>query len=496
MNNSTRKCELGRMKGCLKFNGKNDCDACDFSGKMNDKGMTYYLKNDVCHLHTVVNCVGKSDKADECDICQKGYYLENKMCHPNKISTNCIEFVENKDECTKCDKGYYLDSKECHQQTVNNCKKYNLLSNSCDECADDYYRFNTATNINFNCALNTSINCKTKSKTSNKCSECLEGEYYFEDSVGCLHIIPTDNCQESDKLTGHCKVCVEGFWLNSNVNKCIANPSGVKDCVMYSDKSTCSKCAATHFLQDNACVLLTETVVNCMIHNAQGVCEQCNNKHIKSEDGKTCAPVTELTCNTWVDVENCETCVGNNVLKTNDSGKAICVSSGLSHCKTAKLESEVISCALCNTGFILKEGKCHAPKISILNCEQYDPETEQCSECFSGFLLSVDKDECVNRIGEAGLYCAKGHLVKSSEPVCTMCGFGHYEDQEGACVACGGDGCLICDLKDTTKCSLCQSKWYMKSDKTCSENDPKSPTSARIVEMISLIGLMFLFFRD
>ena len=495
LDSSSKTCLKNGMMGCLQVTGASTCSTCDHSNPQKYDGFTFYLSSNKCVKHTIVNCEAKSSTNNECVTCMKGYYKDgNNLCLPNKLAINCLLFNSNQDQCTKCAKAYYRDGTICRPHTVSNCKTYNENVNSCVECDVDYYKFNSSSVDK--CAKNTAPNCKTKSTTANACSECNEGEFYPNGGDGCMAILPIPNCMTSNKVSGKCSVCNTGFWLGTDFF-CHANPTGVKNCVLYSDKTTCTVCNSTHFLKDNKCELLTALILNCAIHSDNSVCKVCLGNNIKSADGKTCSPVTELTCGTWKDVSNCETCAGNNVLKTDSTTNLIsCVASGLSQCATPIIDNNVNVCTLCNKGFILRNGKCDPPKVNISNCEDYDVEKETCKMCFNGFLLSPLMDKCENRIGEAGDFCAKGHLVDTAKPVCAMCAFGHYEDSQGACVSCGGDGCMICDLADSSKCLLCATKFFMNSSNTCEVNDPKVIISVKIFSMLSVFALLFLLFRD
>ena len=491
----SKTCMKSGMMGCLNVTSATTCSSCDFNNPDKYDGFTFYLSTNKCLKHTIVNCLVKSNSDNECTTCMKGYHRDaNNLCLPNTLATNCLLFVSNQDQCTKCAKAYYRDGSICHPHTVRNCKTYNENANSCTECDVDYYRFYSSPANK--CAKNTAPNCKTKSTTANACSVCNEGEFYPNGKDGCMAILPIPNCMTSDKVTGKCSVCNEGFWMGTDF-LCHANPTGVKNCVLYSDKITCTVCDSTHFLKDNKCELLTGLIVNCAIHSDNSVCQACLGNNIISPDGKTCSPVTELTCGTWKDVANCETCAGNTVLKTDSTSSiTICVASGLSQCATATIENSVNACLLCNKGFILRNAKCDPPKVSISNCEEYDVEKETCKICFNGFLLSPLMDKCEKRIGEAGTFCAKGHLVEQAKPVCAMCGFGSYEDSKNECVSCGGEGCQICDLVDSTKCVLCKTTFFMNSGRTCEANEPKVIISARIFSVLSAFALIFLLFRD
>ena len=495
LDSDSKTCKKNNMIGCLNVTGASTCSLCDHINPEKYDGFTFYLNSNKCLKHTLVNCKEKSNSSNTCLSCMKGYHKDaNDHCLPNTLATNCLLFTTNLDQCTKCAKAYYRDGTICRPHTVSNCKTYDENSNSCTECEVDYYRFNSSSV--YKCAKNTAPNCKTKSTTVNACSDCNEGEFFPNGKDGCIAILPIPNCMTSNKVTGKCSVCNEGFWIGSDF-LCYANPTGVKNCVLYSDKTTCTVCDTTHFLKENKCELLTALIVNCAIHSDNSVCQVCLGNNIISADSKTCSPVTELTCGTWKDAANCETCSGNTVLKTDSTSSiTICVASGLSQCATAAIENNVNVCMLCNKGFILRDAKCDPPKVNISNCEEYDVENETCKTCFNGFLLSPLKDKCENRIGEAGTFCAKGHLVEQAKPVCVMCGFGSYEDSNNECVSCGGDGCQICDLADSSKCVLCKTTFFMNSGRTCEVNEPKVITSARIFSLLSAFALISLLFRD
>ena len=487
IDDDTLKCVKGTIPGCNVYSNETNCTTCESVPSANTQWKAYYNNGNSCVVHSSNNCETYNTSSDACINCKNGYYKDGNVCKPNVLATNCQDSVLNNDKCSVCSKKYYKDGSFCKPHTVKNCNDYNQSLNRCNNCLENFYM------DNFNCIENTAPNCKTKSSSSNSCSECNLDTEYPNGENGCVVRDTIENCTTYNPSTKYCLVCNDGFFVLGGL--CVANPTGVSDCIVYSSATTCTTCATTHFLNGATCDLVTVTVSSCAAYSADGVCSACNALHLLNADGTACASVTETSCATWTDVENCASCSGNNVLKTNTDGKVQCVASGIDHCISPAFGDPKNTCNACSDGFILRNSECFSPLISITNCRVYDVDTEVCLECYPGKVLSADKKECQSKIAQAGDFCARGHIKSDTEPSCNLCKFGYSKNAEGVCEACGGEGCFMCDTSDLTKCKICSTDYYMSASGSCSLNNPPEPESAVISRLMSLVALLMLIWN-
>ena len=487
LNTTTRVCLKGMIPGCNTYTSETVCATCHTNAVEESQWRNYYKNGDNCSVHTSINCAIFSSSTNACTGCHNGYHLDSGLCKPNVLATNCQESVTNNDQCSSCSEKYYLTGTTCHLHTVKNCLDYNPSLDRCNTCKENFYM------SSHNCLENTAPNCKTKSTTNNYCSECNLVTEYPNGEKGCEERETIANCTTYNTSSKYCSDCADGFFESGGM--CEANPSGVTDCVAYSSATVCTTCANTHFLNGNQCDILTNTISSCAVYSADGVCLACDPLHLLKADGTACDSVTENSCATWTAVDNCATCSGNNVLKANTDSKMQCVASGIDHCISPVVGTPKNTCNACSDGFILRDGECFSPKISITNCRVYNVDTEVCMECYAGKVLSADQKECLSKISQAGDFCARGHIDSDTEPTCNLCKFGYSKNAEGICEACGGEGCFICDSADLTKCRVCASDYYMSASGSCSLNNPPEPESAVISRLISLVALLMLIWN-
>ena len=482
----SKRCKKGGISGCRAYTSVTDCGACYSAPSEESGGKAYYLHNNACHLHSSRYCNDYATNVDRCGTCDNGYHYDtNFHCQPNTKATNCQEAVTNTDECLVCSEGYFRNANLCEPHTVENCKDFSVNSDRCLSCIDGYYLSSGK------CLLHTAPNCLTKSEVSNTCLTCANPAIqYPSGEKGCVDRRTLEGCQTYLAHSVDCSECVDGYYLTHGI--CLPDPSGIKFCTVYTSATTCTTCDSTHFFNGTACADVTSTVLECAVYSADGVCAVCNPNFFKNDTGSTCTAVNETTCATWTDIDNCATCSGNNVLKTNTDSKVQCVASGIDHCLTP-VAGTPNTCTSCADGFILRAGKCDAPKVSINNCRVYDEPTENCLECYPGNLLSADKKQCLSKIAEAGEFCALGHIKSDTDPSCNMCKFGYSMNESGSCEACGGEGCFICDNSDLTKCKVCNKDYYMTSSGSCSLNNPPEPVSVAVLRAASLALLVLLF---
>jgi len=489
LDTDSKRCMWGSIEGCMTYSSSSACLTCYTTPSKESNWKAYYKLGSRCYLNTSTNCAGYGTSSNTCNTCKNGYHRVNSLCVVNKLATNCKLSTTNTDTCVTCANKYYRNgSGFCEAHTVSNCSSYDSTANRCSGCNEGYYSSNSS------CLENTAPNCKTKSQSSNACSECNNPNEYSDGMNGCVAQPEMTGCKTYRTSSLGCLECNEGFFISGST--CVANPTGLSDCVTYTSATTCTTCANTHFFDGTKCTVLTSTVLNCAVYSADGVCSSCDSGHLLSATGDACTAVEShvTNCATWTDISNCATCSGNFVLATNTDSKSICESSGIDHCLVA-VAGTPNTCSSCADGFILRDGTCVSPKISIQNCRLYEDPSEDCVECYPGNVLSADKRLCLSRIAEAGDQCALAHIKSDEKPTCNVCQFGYSMNADGTCSQCGGDGCFVCDTSDLTKCKVCATSYYMSSSGTCSLNNPPEPEFSEIARVFSALILLLLVFK-
>ena len=98
---------------------------------------SYYIDDDnTCKPHQLEHCNHYNKENDQCDSCEKYYYVKDGKCEKIPIA-NC-KYLDYSDptKCVRCDDAYELseDKSEC----ITFCKSTQVL---CDYCMDNYVTF-------------------------------------------------------------------------------------------------------------------------------------------------------------------------------------------------------------------------------------------------------------------------------------------------------------------------------------------------------------------
>lgn len=462
---------------------KNECLSCPFG---------YYLDGGICYVNNGLFCKEQSAFRNGCKSCLDDFYLDDGQCKIREKSLNCKETMETADLCKSCQKTHYIAGGMCISYARNTCKTFNEKKDLCMECETNKYWMSH--NV---CESYTVENCKTYSPTADKCTECEKGEWYLDTASGmCVKSTHVEKCDEYSNTQDECTLCEDGFYLASS-SECRRNPSGLYQCIEYSDENACSKCALGFFLDNNYCQKSKTVIDKCIHYSADGVCETCNSSYLLIEN--KCIEKVETSCAEWVDADNCSKCPPNFVLKDSDSSKKICEDSGLADCVEAEFGSPTNLCTKCAEKKILHNDACQDPVSPLAGCKVYVKEGE-CSECDDGYTLTKSGNGCVSNYTLMPANCAFG--IEQSSPKCRVCMSGHHLNDNRDCVSCGGDGCNVCDPYDSTKCIFCEAG-YDHNGSTCTKAadsgqssnrmmHPEASVSRQIGWIMALVGLLFV----
>ena len=458
---------------CVKFDSQNNCIQCK-----QDYELVIIDENDG-------SSSASSDIKLKSECIVTGF---NSRCISGK---NRIYYDLNdknyKEECTECLAGYTLidqdgtdngdDFSKCYPVPYkdDNCKEYDIISLMCKICNSGYF-IATQNQINI-----------------------------------CSPIIPITNCTDYLENTNTCIACNSSHFLDSTAQECIANPTGILNCLKYISETECEACADKFFLSSNVCEVVPEDnyITDCIEYSSATKCSTCTTNKVPTTTGLECESITENSCLTWTDGSNCATCPTGKILK-DESNKKVCGDFSIDDCALVNTTSQ--SCDECSPGFF-KAGSttCTAVTTTITNCRVYS-SADKCSECDATYMLSSASDACTSMSSLSGIplsNCSTGHEIAKVEEGQTNHGFcfecnNGFLKVDGKCEACGVSKCRYCDPSDKNTCLVCLSGYFMAEDGKCMSNtgddedddddDDDTPESVRNLSIVTLSMIFILFF--
>ena len=142
----TKKCEIGENEKCKKCNSlyPQYCGSCNENYFLNSLNGTQCKK---CELNNCLECIGNSTYT-KCIKCEENYILSGGLClnycEIGKLDkcAKCSDEPGKINQCEICNKGYYLPENEdynktqCEQCQIKGCSicSGNLINNTCIKC--------------------------------------------------------------------------------------------------------------------------------------------------------------------------------------------------------------------------------------------------------------------------------------------------------------------------------------------------------------------------
>jgi hypothetical protein len=326
------------------------CLLCDLSKSFVKKGFT-------CEHTPIKNCTVQTS-AKTCLKCDSGLYFnstQNKCLPVETNRTNCVSY-DFQQKCIKCENDYYVDS-----NNTGNCVSVEVPISECDTY-----------------------------ESSSVCSKCNQDFLLDQNKTKCISMIPLKDCKFYSQMLS-CTSCVENsnlnrnkylldlvkdqafmssfyqLWMHNLDNQQFLNSSysvclpKIQNCQKETPENRCVECLDGYFLFNNNCVENPkERIPNCRTYTNAVTCESCN--HMFFLSANTCKPIKL--------VENCLQ-YSNTVDQT---------------------------CLLCSPFFYLSFGKCFKRSVQIANCKLYATSSEECAQCYQGFIVSFDSKYCVTEI--------------------------------------------------------------------------------------------------
>lgn len=527
-NGTSTEC-LTSLPGCLQSAVGNDsaCQTCD-------SGRTLIGEN--CVSNNIANCIEYSTNGVLlfCEKCDPGYYiLDKNQCILGKVD-NCNIFENNsEDECLECNSGYVIykniEGKTfCLSYKNFSCLEWtNSSSFSCDSCATGFYpaaKLDTDPS-HFCIGGNYGIDNCSALDTTLLCTGCNTGYYLNSSRTSCIaRQKQVEKCEKYSINSDQCETCENKYYLHSN-GSCFKYPIGIQYCRDYSNISTCIQCDPNKYLQENICLNVTKFVDNCELYKADGECVKCVSTHFLA-DPASCVFIQAVDCKTIKSHIECITCNDGYGL-SESNGVTSCVQVSLANCLKNTITTPY-TCTFCEEGFYLSEGQCVRADPQIDACKYYTDNTH-CSQCKEFFALSEDKTKCMSNFVISPQIDFNCKIYHEKQFTCASCPANQnfslgtetvepparlltqnsprllqtelYEIFKYKCQSCGGEGCLLCDPVDFSKCYICSSGFHMNAEGKCIDDNPDDGTttgpekSQAILRVMMMVLSFWLWFK-
>ncbi|CAD8094805.1 unnamed protein product [Paramecium primaurelia] len=443
------------------------------------------------------NCINCNQSSSKCTACASGTYLNGNQCYTCSIINKCVA-CSNSQKCIACQPGTYLKNDQCQTCDDQNCTYCNS-SSICQSCIAGYYLNNNngcsqcpigctscQNNIQCNsCGIgyyldgNTCTNC-TNSLTKclacindSTCTNCEIGNYL--DGNSCTKCPISLNSCNACKSNTICIACNSGSYLNGS--QC-SNCNDI-NCLNCTDANTCTSCAPTYIVINNACtkcIGYSDKCTSCF----NGYCNSCINNYLIQSDGtclkcpdncsQGCAKNTLQNTNPTI----CQVCQDQYYLNSN--GLCIKCSSTFLRCKY-DVDTQQVYPTQCIDGYFLVNNQCIKAQDENTCQKLYQSndgnqiDSQLCQDCWPSYQQN-------NQICYKCPYCADNScsLDQNNKPICSLCVNYYYSDSNSICQLCVAN-CIQCNAAGIENCQQCDIGYY-KSSNACiactTDNNNKS----------------------
>ncbi len=497
---------------------------------------THVSVSGVCNLKSIQNCATYDTTPTVSDLlctaCANGFVLasNNKSCSSGKVFACNVYTVNQPFMCTSCQTGYSLISTNNSNKTYclkindgSNCRTLDLTAASglqgrfykCNSCVSTNSAAfvpkawpNDETKPQSICmALNLVDKCIsyniasfTVRENTYLCTACAAGFFLNEDLNTCVarKNLPV-GCTEYEVKQDKCKTCSTSTFISADATDCVNFPNGILGCSTYSNDTVCTSCNSPRFLSNNTCRLSTE-ISKCVAYSANFTCTACEAGSFLT-NSTFCEQAKALNCFTYTNINTCEKCDpkdNNKGLKTDTvTGVTSCVDKNVANCD---ISTNVFpfTCITCKKGFFLgTDGAC-AAATPIAKCLAYD-SANTCTKCEPASVLTVDRKACNDTSFGAFLDANCDETQQLATPACSRCNPGSFF-ANNACSSCTNNtfanGCFSCDPNNQTACFACRPGYYQTQNGNCLSVNPAPVTnntgsSASIVKLFSIVAFLF-----
>ena len=330
------------------------------------------------YTSTTDNCTQKSPFANECLICDEGYYrTTSRVCSKHTPVNMCLNYDMYRDACILCEEGYRLDNNQCLMETLDNCAFPSLTEwGKCMACVENYEL------VDGKCYIVSPLSqrCKTRDTQTGRCAPCYPG--YTLNEGACTYksfLTEISGCLTYDEYGIECNACESNLVLRNGlcVSTEFANCKAISN-----DQSHCMACDDMYYLEGVNC--MPRRIVNCKDYATDNdKCLSCE-EHSYIENGR-CHGYTAKYCKHHNPRMNrCLTCLDGYFF---DAKTSSCMLSSQSECQVRDYARD--RCFVCNPEFYLSsEGNC-LPQ-TVQNCSVFDPNADSCIQCSETHYMILD----------------------------------------------------------------------------------------------------------
>jgi len=402
------------------------------TGKCSECAKYYALEAGNCVVKDA-NCLSYNSRGI-CQVCNRGFKFLLGVCRSIQF---CSQIASN-GLCSGCYQGFMLLSGVCIRQAIMYCGSYDSDS-VCTACYPGYYLtpINTCAQRPRNCDVisdqGVCTRCLSGYRMSNSqceriisnclsyldasCSACQTG---FSLVGGECMQLPT-LCKSLDPATLKCRECFPGFVLVNNKELCANN---VPRCIKYNFDGSCKICTQGFYLTNNRCLNVTN---RCVRYSADNACIECADPYTFS--GGECR-ILAAGCTVYTN-GTCSKCDNGLYL----SKQQQCAKNP-TNCLSFNPDTN--ACTSCISGFTVKAGSCTSNNVNMDGCAQQLSPVE-CKQCLPGFTLGRDglclATTCIRF--DNGMRClecpSRFELVGGQ---CASRNCASFDQNTGLCISC------------------------------------------------------------
>ncbi|MEL6802608.1 MAG: hypothetical protein AAFO91_02345, partial [Bacteroidota bacterium] len=450
------ECSQGTLS-CEKFDGQAEPTLCDYT---ND----YELDaNKKCVKKSIEGCEKKFFEPNSgCLLCKPQLVLDaqSKSCvavAPNMLQANCERYGAFNSVCTECSAGFYLENLDCRPITkeIPHCVRYGSES-SCSECASGFLLEENE------CVFFEKVKgCRLHRDLA--CDKCQTGFSLAEFS-------PTQTLLTDDFKSKLFKEELQVKLWSGDYHFDFCLKQNIANCLEFESFDKCKLCEKNYYLDHTKKCALNPfpKFERCLVYSDISSCKKCEFGYYLTGNPFTCKPVTSVEhCLDYMAYLNkCEKCKATHFL---DSENNLCVKREValfSNC--ARLSETEDGCSNCDSGFALTVDQ-RACLPVIENCFELqlaltkDAESHACKSC--GYRKAFVGGKCV-----AG---PDPNCLWYQEDQCVECTQYYYINEKG-CSKRKVENCIEVVGLDSDECKTCSSGYFKSESKMCLEQNQQN----------------------
>ena len=323
-----------------------------------------------------------------------------------------------------------------------------------------------------------------------RCSLCDSFKGYSLNTESKCILTNLENC-EFMNVQSNCLLCSQNYYPDRITGLCIAleEEQKIKNCLVQNSIS-CKKCDNGFFFGTIFCEAVEKIIENCVVYSNKDTCSECSNNTVLDLEGKNCIDIGEENSSDcamygFLDCLSCKdgyslnysfyildivkqdfstkslylmNDVANNIL--NAQPYPVCQPNNIANCHIYK-NSE--TCDICKENYYLNDnnGCSPYPKDIISNCERYISPSS-CYQCKDGFHID-NLNKCIPN--EIYLNCDE-YDKTSLTTICLKCLNDYYKFSSTKCIERSNKIIEQCSAYSliSDQCEICSEGFITTSD--------------------------------